>query len=96
MEIIATVHAIGNVCQIHDQLLKRDLIVAYAEDAEKQPEYLKLEALQDKCVLLDGLCPGNRIRIRVSLRGRAFTGPSGHTTYFNSLQIKDVSSEAGE
>lgn len=92
MEIIATVHGIGQVCKIHNQLIRRELIVAYAPNPQQRPEYLKLEALQDKCALLNGLRPGDCIRVEINLRGRAFTGASGNTTYFNSLQIGSLSS----
>ena len=86
MEINCKVHEVGVLQQVSETFKKRDLIVEYAENPT-YPEYIKFEALQDKCEKLDELRPGDDITVHFNLRGRPWTNKEGVTSYFNSLVI---------
>jgi len=86
MEIKGKVHEVSPTVQVTDSLKKRELIVEYIENPQ-YPEYLKFEAIQDRCNLLDNVRVGDDIEIFFNLRGRPWTDKTGKKTYFNSLQL---------
>ena len=89
MEIIGKVHDVLRTQQITDSLKKRELIIEYIENPQ-YPEYLKFEAIQDKCDLLDNLKVGDNVEVFFNLRGRPWTDKEGKKTYFNSMHIWKV------
>lgn len=86
MEIQGIVHEISGVTQVSDKLRKQELIIEYAENPQ-YPEYLKLEAINDKCDLLDNLAIGAAVTVHFNFRGRPWTDKTGKKTYFNSLSL---------
>jgi hypothetical protein len=89
MEIKGKVHEVSPTAQVTDSLKKRELIVEYIENPQ-YPEYLKFEAIQDRCSLLDNIRVGDDIEVFFNLRGRPWTDKTGKKTYFNSLQLWKV------
>lgn len=90
MEITGKVHEVGETQNVTDTFKKRDLVVEYAENVQ-YPEFIKFEAMQDKCNLLDGLSIGDAVTVSFNLRGRPWTDKAGKTTYFNTLSIWKIS-----
>jgi hypothetical protein len=90
MEIKGKVHEIGATQQVTDSFKKRELIVEYIENPQ-YPEYIKFEAIQDRCALLDLAEVGDSIEVHFNLKGRTWTDKTGKKTYFNSLQLWKVS-----
>lgn len=90
MNISGKVHEVLPTQQVTDSLKKRELIVEYIENPQ-YPEYLKFEAVNDRCALLDNLKVGNDIEVFFNLRGRPWTDKTGKTSYFNSLQMWKIS-----
>lgn len=86
MKIKGKVHEIGETVIVSDKFKKRDLIVEYAENPT-YPEYIKIEAHQDKCDALDELRPGDEVTVHFNLRGRPWTNKEGVTSYFNTLAL---------
>lgn len=86
MELKAKVQEVSQTQQVTDTLKKRELIVEYSEN-EKYQEYLKFEAVNDKCDLLDNVKPGDDVEVHFNLRGRPYTDKTGKKSYFNSLQL---------
>lgn len=84
MQISGFVHEVGATQQVSDSFKKRDLIVVVSENPQ-YPEYIKVEATQDKVALFDGLNPGDGVTVDFNLRGRPWTNKEGVTSYFNSL-----------
>ena len=76
---------IGKTVEIKDGFKKREFIVKYSEKPE-YPEYLKLEAIQDKCEMLDKFTAGQVVTVHFNLRGRCWVNPQGENVYFNTLQ----------
>ncbi len=84
MQISGFVHEVGATQQVSDSFKKRDLIVVVSENPQ-YPEYIKMEATQDKVTLFDGLSQGDGVTVDFNLRGRPWTNKDGVTSYFNSL-----------
>ena len=89
MEIKGKVHEVSPTTQVTDSLKKRELIVEFVENPQ-YPEYLKFEAIQDRCALLDNTKVGDDVEVFFNLKGRPWTDKTGKKTYFNSLQLWKV------
>jgi hypothetical protein len=86
MEIKGKVHEVGATMQVTDSLKKRELIIEYIENPQ-YPEYLKFEAMQDKCSILDNIKVGADVEVFFNLRGRPWTDKTGKKSYFNSMNV---------
>lgn len=86
MEITGKVHEIQPTTAVKDAFKKRELILEFAENPQ-YPEYIKIEAHQDKCEKLDELRPGDDITVNFNLKGRPWTDRNGKTSYFNTLVL---------
>ena len=94
MEIKGKVHEVSPTQQVTESLKKRELIVEYVENPQ-YPEYLKFEAIQDRCNLLDNVRPGDDVEVFFNLRGRPWTDKAGKKSYFNSLVLWKINVLAG-
>lgn len=86
MEITGIIHELGDTIQVAETLRKRELVIEYAENPQ-YPEYIKFEAVQDRCNLLDSYSVGEQVTVNFNLRGRQWTDKAGKKSYFNSLQL---------
>lgn len=86
MDIKGKVHEVGEVITVSDKFKKRELVVEYAENPT-YPEYVKLEAVQDKVNLFDTVKVGDQVEVFFNLRGRPWTDKNGKTQYFNTLSV---------
>lgn len=89
IKLTAPIHKIGETQQISDKFKKRDLIL-YVENTNKPEysDYIKLEAMQDKCETLDSLKPGDVIEATFFLSGRKVE-KDGKELYFTSLKLHE-------
>ncbi|MGZ3778507.1 MAG: DUF3127 domain-containing protein [Mucilaginibacter sp.] len=94
MEIKGKIHEVAPTVQVTDSLKKREVIIEYIENPQ-YPEYLKFEAIQDRCNLLDNVRVGDDVEVFFNLRGRPWTDKTGKKTYFNSLQLWKINVLAG-
>jgi len=83
------VHEVNPVQQVTDSLKKQELIIEYIENPQ-YPEYLKFEAVNDRCALIDPLKVGDDVEVFFNLRGRPWTDKAGKKSYFNSMQLWKV------
>ncbi|WP_345949517.1 MULTISPECIES: DUF3127 domain-containing protein [unclassified Mucilaginibacter] len=86
MDIKGKVHEVSPTQQVTESLKKRELVVEYIENPQ-YPEYIKFEAIQDRCNLLDNVRVGDDVEVFFNLRGRPWTDKTGKKSYFNSLQL---------
>ena len=86
MNISGTIHEIGLTEKVTNSLRKRELIIEYAENPQ-YPEFIKIEAINDKCDILDNFQEGQTVSVDFNLRGRPWTDKTGKKTYFNSLSL---------
>lgn len=89
MEVKSIAYEIGQTVQVSEKLRKRELIVEYADNPQ-YPEYIKFEAINDKCDLLDNIKTGDEVEVHFNLKGRPWTNKEGVKQYFNSLQLWKV------
>jgi hypothetical protein len=94
MDIKGKVHEVYPTTQVTDALKKRELIVEYVENPQ-YPEYLKFEAIQDRCNLLDSVKVGDDVEVFFNLRGRPWTDKTGKKSYFNSMQLWKINVLSG-
>jgi len=90
MELKGKVHEIGALQQVSETFKKRDLIIEYAENPS-YPEFIRFEAMQDKCSLFDSIKVGDTVDVAFNLRGRPWTDKTGKVNYFNSLVVWKIS-----
>ncbi|MBK7131079.1 MAG: DUF3127 domain-containing protein [Crocinitomicaceae bacterium] len=75
---------INPVQQVSDSFKKREFVVVDASGQYAQ--YILLQAVQERCDLLDKFKPGDQVDVTFFLRGREWTNPKdGQVRYFNSL-----------
>lgn len=86
MDIKGTVIEVGAIEQVTETFSKRVLVLEYAENPT-YPEYLKIEAANDRAALLDGIQPGDEVEVGINLSGRAYTTKAGKQDYFNSIKL---------
>lgn len=94
MDIKGKVHEVSPTTQVTDTLKKRELIVEYVENPQ-YPEYLKFEAIQDRCALMDNVKVGDDVEVFFNLKGRKWTDKTGKVVYFNTLQLWKINVLAG-
>ena len=94
MDIKGKVHEVNPVQQVTDSLKKQELIIEYIENPQ-YPEYLKFEAVNDRCNLIDPLKVGDDVEVFFNLRGRSWTDKTGKKSYFNSMQLWKVNVLSG-
>jgi hypothetical protein len=80
---------IGPVQQVSDSFKKREFVVVDASGQYAQT--IQLQAVQDRCELLDKFKVGDSVEVTFFLRGREWTNPKdGQVRYFNSLDAWKV------
>jgi hypothetical protein len=94
MEIKGKVYEVSPTTQVTESLKKRELIVEYIENPQ-YPEYLKFEAIQDRCNLLDNTRVGDDVEVFFNLKGRKWTDKMGKVVYFNTLALWKINVLSG-
>lgn len=86
MELKGKVHFIGKTVDVSDKFKKREVVIEYIENPQ-YPEFIKLEANQDRCNLLDNVKVGDNIDASFNLKGREWVNKEGVKQYFNTLAL---------
>jgi hypothetical protein len=68
---------------------KREFVVTTEED--RYPQDIKFECVKDRCALLNGIKPGQRVTVSFDLRGNEYKG-----RYFVSLSAWKVETSKGD
>ena len=85
LTIEGTLHAVFNEQQIKPTLRKREFVLVYAENPS-YPQYLKFDLFNDKCSVIDGFTPGDKMEVSFNLRGREWVNQRGEKVYINSME----------
>ena len=73
---------------------KREMVIT---TDEKYPQHIPLEVTQENCDYLDQFSIGEKVDVKINVRGREWKSPQGEVKYFLSLEAWKVSSmNAGE
>ncbi|MEO5911115.1 MAG: DUF3127 domain-containing protein [Pelobium sp.] len=89
MDIKGKAHFVSDVINVTDTFRKRELVIEFAENPQ-YPEFVKFEAIQDRCSLMDGVKVGDEVEVFFNLKGREWTNKQGEKQYFNTLQLWKV------
>lgn len=85
MEITGKVIEISEVQSFSPKFSKRDVVLEYA-DNPMYPQYIKLQAVNDKATAMESIKPGDTIKVQFNLRGNKVE-KNGETMYFTNLDI---------
>jgi len=94
-EISGRIVEIFQTQQVTDKFKKREFILEVKETSNtgfEFVEYIKFQAVQDKCSLLDGLNLNDHVKVHFNLRGRKWE-KDGQTSYFTNLDAWKIESE---
>ena len=94
-EISGRIFEISPVQQVTDKFKKREFILEVKETGNNGfefIEYIKFQAVQDKCSLLDGLNVNDQVKVSFNLRGRKWE-KDGQTSYFTNLDAWKIENE---
>lgn len=83
MEVLGTVHFIGQEQQVSASFKKRELVV---ETDEQYKQKILIEFTQDKTDLLNNYKVGDQVKVSINIGGREWVNPQGETKYFNSVK----------
>ena len=84
MELQGTIKLIGQTKAYGSNgFQKRELVLT---TAEKYPQDILVEFIQDACSVLDNYQVGQAVKIAINIRGKEWTNPQGEVKYFNSIQ----------
>lgn len=83
-ELTGKIEDVGPVEQITEKFKKRELVLVVV-DNPTYPEYVKLEAHQDKVNLFDNVYPGDDVTVSFNIKGKKWVNQKGETQIFNSL-----------
>jgi hypothetical protein len=89
MDIKGKAHYVSDVINVTDSFRKRELVIEFAENPQ-YPEFVKFEAIQDRCSLMDTVKVGDEVEVFFNLKGREWTNKQGEKQYFNTLQLWKV------
>jgi len=87
------VKVIGETTQVSDRFKKRDLVIITESDS-MYPQYISLQAIQDKCDLLNNISVNDNVEVSFNINGREWTSPQGEIRYFNTLNVWRVEKNA--
>jgi single-strand DNA-binding protein len=94
-EISGKITEVFQTQQVTDKFKKREFILEVKESSTSGfefVEYIKFQAVQDKCSLLDGLNPDDQVKVYFNLRGRKWE-KDGQTSYFTNLDAWKIENE---
>ena len=83
--VSGAVEKIGALIEVNSTFKKQQLVIV-TED--RYPQYLNTQLTQDNVDLLQNLKLGDKVELKINVRGRQWTDPkSGEVKYINSLEV---------
>ena len=82
MQITGEIRYIGATKQISDSFKAREL---HIKTEEQFSQVLNVQFAQDKVSLLDGMQPGQKVKIDINLKGREVVKVGEPTRVFNTI-----------
>lgn len=88
MEVIGTLKAKFDTQKVSDRFQKREFVLL-TEASTPYPQYIPMQATQDKCDSLDNLNIGDELKVQYNLRGKEWNGQQG-VKYFLTLEAWNI------
>ncbi len=84
MQIIGTIYRIYDTQQINPTFRKREFVLEFSENPS-YPQFIKFEAIQEKCDDLNNFKLGDRVEVSFNLKGRKWINQQNQEIFFNTL-----------
>jgi hypothetical protein len=88
MEVKGTIKAICAEQVISDKFRKREFVLT---TNDKFPQDVLFQLTQGNTDLIDTIRVGEEVEVKFNLRGKEYTNKEGKVSYFNSLEVWQVS-----
>ncbi len=82
-EVTGRLHEIYPEQQVTEKFRKREFVLEIDDNSYTQ--FIKFQATQDRCSLLDSHDKGDTVKVSFNLSGRPFTNREGQQVYFTNL-----------
>lgn len=82
-EVTGKLHEIFDEQQVTEKFRKREFVLEIDDNSFTQ--YIKFQATQDRCSILDSFSKGDTAKVSFNLSGRPFTNREGQQVYFTNL-----------
>jgi single-strand DNA-binding protein len=92
MEVNGTIKAIFAEQVISDKFRKREFVLT---TNDKYPQDVLFQLTQGNTDLIDTIRVGEEVEVKFNLRGKEYTNREGKVSYFNSLDVWQVSVQQG-
>ena len=77
---------IGDTTQVSEKFKKREFVVEVENERNTDwNDFVKIQVVQDRCMLLDNFTTGDEVLVNYNLRGRKYER-DGEKRYFNSVE----------
>ena len=88
IELSGIIEHVGEVQNINEKFSKRDLVLRI--ESGKYSEFIRCEATNQTCELLNGYKQDDEVKISVYLTGRKYNKPTGEMAYFTSVKLSAI------
>ena len=92
-ELQGTLFELFDTQQVTDKFKKREFVVETTSGMYN--EYIKLQAVQDKCEILDTMKKGDIIKVAFDLRGKLVNTRDGRQVYITNINAWKIERIAG-
>ncbi len=86
MQITGIVYRIYDTQQVNATFKKREFVVEYSENPS-YPQFIKFEAIQEKCDDLNNIKLGDKVEVSFNLKGRKWINQQNQELFFNTLDV---------
>lgn len=93
MEVKGTIKAIFAEQVISDKFRKREFVLT---TNDKYPQDVWFQLTQGNTDLIDTIRVGEEVEVKFNLRGKEYTNREGKVSYFNSLEVWQVSVQTSD
>ncbi|MCB0540572.1 MAG: DUF3127 domain-containing protein [Bacteroidetes bacterium] len=87
LEVVGKLHKVFDTEQKTETFRTREFVI---ETIENYPQFVKFQATQDRCNIIDGYNEGEEIKVSFNLRGREWQGK-----FFTNLDAWRVEKNSG-
>jgi single-strand DNA-binding protein len=88
IDLTGFIEHVGEVQNISEKFAKRDFVLRI--DSGKYTEFIRCEATNSACDLLNNFKQDDEVKISVYLTGRKYNKPTGDVAYFTSVKLSAI------
>ena len=88
IDLSGFIEHVGDVQNISEKFSMRDFVLRI--DSGKYTEFIRCEATNSACDLLNNFKQDDEVKISVYLTGRKYNKPTGDVAYFTSVKLSAI------